>query len=798
MNKKLEIKTRNFSRFVLSAASIGILFVLVASARADLLTDGKPPLKIAPAAPPLAEAFNLHDVRLLDGEFKTGQDIGTNYLLSLDPNRLLAGFREQAGLPKLAESYGGWESQGLAGHSLGHYLSACSLAWASTGDPEFQRRVDYIVSELAACQKNEDDGYLAAFPGGRKAFAEIAKGDIRSSGFDLNGLWAPNYTFHKELAGLRDAYRYAGCRQALAVERKFADWLDQVYSGLTHEQMQQVLACEHGGMNEVLADLYADTGEVRYLKLAEKFHHDAILDPLAKGQDILPGKHANTQIPKLIGLATLYELTGDREDKLAAQFFWDRVVYHHSYVTGGDCDDEHFGEPDELNDRLDANTTETCCVYNMLKLTEQIFGWSASARAADFYERALLNDIRSTQNPDGCVIYNLSLKPGSPKFYQTLSNSFTCCVGTGMENHVKYGEGIYSHNASNLWVNLFIASELRWKARGITLRQETQWPDSDHSKIIITTDQPQEFSLNLRHPSWADTLTVKVNGKVVSRFTSPSSYAEIRREWKNGDTVEFSFPMALRTEAMPDNPNRIAIFYGPTLLAAVLGPQNDPNSNRADYVPVILADGKPVSNWVKPVSLKELTFQTVGVGQPRDVQLVPFNTIVNQRYTVYLDKYTPEDWAKREAGIRAAEQKRKELEARTVDFFQPGEMQPERDHNVQGEKTEALEALGRKLRHAYDGGWFSFEMKVEPSAGNDLVCTWWGDESGERNFDILVDGVKIASQKLLHNQPGKFWDATYPIPSELTRNKQKVTVKLQAQPGNFAGGLFGCRMLRAK
>ncbi len=773
-----------------------VVFAGAFMTQADTLTDGKPPMKITPVAPPEAEAFNLHDVRLLPGEFLTGQDIATNYLLSLDSDRLLAGFREQAGLSKKAEIYDGWEARGVAGHTLGHYLSACSLAWASTSAPEFQRRVNYIVSELAACQKAESDGYLAAFAGGREAFAQIAKGDIRSAGFDLNGLWVPNYTFHKELAGLRDAYRYAGNQQALEVACKFADWLDKTYSGLTHDQMQKVLACEHGGMNEVLADLYADTGNERYLKLAEKFHHDAILDPLAKGQDILPGKHANTQIPKLIGLATLYELAGDPSDKQAAQFFWDRVVYHHSYVTGGNCEAEHFGEPDELNDRLSPNTTETCNVYNMLKLTEHVFGWSENARAADFYERALLNDIRSTQNPNGCVIYNLSLQPGYHKDYQTLTNSFTCCVGTGMENHVKYGEGIYFHNVSNLWVNLFIASTLDWKSRGVMLRQETQWPDSDHSKIIIHTDQPQEFSLNIRHPSWADTLTVKVNGKIVSDATSPSSYAEIRREWKDGDTVEFSFPLALRTEAMPDNTDRIAIFYGPTLLAAVLGPENDPAASKVDYVPVILTKGKPVGDWVKPVSLAQQTFQTVGVGKPRDMQLVPFNTIVNQRYTVYLDKFTPEGWAKHEAEIRAAEKKQLELEARTVDFFQPGEMQPERDHNVQGEKTGAVEALGRKLRHAWDGGWFSFDMKVDPAATNLLVCTWWGDESGERNFDILVNGTKIASQKLLHNQPGKFWDATYPIPADLTQGKQKVTVKLQAQPGNYAGGLFGCRIIR--
>jgi len=735
-------------------------------------------------------------VRLLAGEFKAGQDTAVEYLLSLEPDRLLADFRKEAGLPKIAEPYGGWEAKSIAGHSLGHYLSACATAWAATGNPEFLKRVNHIVAELAACQKAGDDGYFSAFAGGRKVYAEIAAGDIRSSGFDLNGLWVPNYTLHKVFAGLRDAYRFCGNKQALAVSRGLADFFGRTFSGLTEAQMQKVLACEHGGMNEVFADLYADTGDNRYLKLSRQFHQKLVLDPLAKGEDILPGKHANTQIPKIIGLATRYELTGDKTDQLAAQFFWDRVVHHHSYVTGGHCNFEHFGPPDELNDRLSANTTETCNVYNMLKLTEHVFGWSASADAADFYERALLNHIRSSQHPDGRVIYNVSLKPGYHKEYQSKYDAFTCCVGTGMENHVKYGEGIYFHNAESLWVNLFIASELDWKTRRLILRQETKWPEGDTSEITITTDKPQAFTLKIRHPFWSEKLTVKVNGEMVSDTTSSSSYAVIQREWKNGDKIEIHFPMTLRTEAMPDNPNRVAVFYGATLLAADLGPVNDPDADNVGYVPVILADGKSVADWVKPLSLAAQIFQTAGVGKPRDVQLVPFHKLHDRRYTVYLDKFAATDWAKRESEIRAVEQQQKELEARTVDFFQPGEMQPERDHNVQGEKSEALEALGRKLRHAYDGGWFSFDMKVDGSKANDLVCTWWGDEGGERTFDILVDGLKIASQKLLKNQPGKFWDASYPIPAELTHGKDKVTVKLQAQPGNYAGGLFGCRILR--
>ena len=770
--------------------------LLPAAAFADSITDGQPPAKITPVAPPKAQPFNLHDVRLLDGPFKTGQDIGANYLLSLEPDRLLAGFRTEAGLKPKAEHYGGWESRGIAGHSLGHYLSACAMAWASTGDKKFLGRVNYMVDELAECQKANGDGYVAAIPGGKQAYAEVAAGNIRSAGFDLNGIWVPNYTMHKVLAGLRDAYRLCGNRKALEISKGLGNWFEKTLSGLNEDQMQKILAAEHGGMNEVFADLYADTGDARYLALSRRFHHKAILDPLALGDDILPGKHANTQIPKIIGLATRYELTGDPGDRAAAQFFWDRVVHHHSYVTGGHCEGEHFGPPDKLNDRLTAVTTETCNVYNMLKLTEHVFGWNPNADAADFYERALLNHIRGSQHPDGRVIYNVSLKPGFHKEYQPLTDGFTCCMGTGMENHVKYGEGIYFHDDTSIWVNLFIASELKWKSHDLTLHQETAWPDGDHSTITFTSAKPREFTLRIRHPFWADTLTVKVNGELISDSTSPSSYCQIKRTWKSGDKVEVTFPMALRTEAMPDNANRIAVFYGPTLLAADLGEVENPQANQPGFVPVLLTDGRPVSDWVKPVSLAEEKFKTVNVGKPHEVELVPFHRLHDRRYTVYLDRFTAGDWAKRQAQILAEEQRVRELEARTVDIFRPGEMQPERDHNVQGEKSDPVEAMGRKLRHAYDGGWFSYEMKVDSTKPNELVCTWWGNETGERNFDILVDGTKIASQKLTNKKTGQFWDATYPIPVELTQGKEKVTIKLQAQPGNFAGGLFGSRVLK--
>jgi DUF1680 family protein len=750
----------------------------------------------SPNGPVLVTPFSLHDVRLREGIFLEAQNIAVDYLLSLEPDRLLANFRKEAGLQPRAKHYGGWESRGVSGHCGGHYLSACAMAYASTGDRRFLARVNYFVAELAECQRANGNGYVAAIPEGKRVYAEVAAGNIRSAGFDLNGCWVPNYTLHKQFAGLLDAYVLCTNQQALAVARGLADWFATVHEKLTFEQMQKILAAEHGGLNESFAELYALTGKEDYLQLSRRIHHAAILDPLARREEILPGKHANTQIPKLIGLARRYELTGSASDRAAADFFWDRVVNHHSYVTGGHCDAEHFGPPDKLNNRLSDNTTETCNVYNMLKLTRHVFGWNPDAKVADFYERALLNHIRSTQHPDGRVIYNLTLRPGGTKVYQSKYDGFTCCVGTGMENHVKYGEGIYFKKANALYVNLFIASDLNWEEKGVKVRQETRWPFADHSTLTISCEGRKPFELRVRRPHWVNgELTLLVNGKKVPTQLTPEGFARIDRTWRNGDRVEIQFPMGLRTESMPDNQDRVGVFYGPTLLAANLGPASDPNSTALDYVPVMVTGDRAVAQWVKPMEVNHLTFRTEGVGKPRDVELMPFFSLHDRRYTVFLDRYTESEWAQREAQRLAELKWEQELNARTLDLLRIGEMQPERDHQVEGERTSAGEALGRKWRHATDGGWFGFTLKVASDRANDLVLTFWGGETGKRNFDVLVDGVKVGTQTLNMNQPGKFFDVVYPLDSKLTSGKETVKVRLQAHPDNWAGGLFGARMM---
>ncbi len=744
------------------------------------------------------ESFNLSDVKLLDGPFKKAMQLNADYLLQLEPDRLLSWFRKESGLKSKAETYGGWERETIAGHSLGHYLSACAMTFASTGDERFKEKVDYIVDELGICQDTNGNGFVAAFPNGKKVFEEIAAGEIRSKGFDLNGIWVPWYTIHKQIAGLLDAYHYCHNKKALDISVKLADWAYEVTKNLTEEQFQRMLACEHGGMNEVLSELFNLTENEKYLSLSKRFHHKAVLDPLTNREDKLKGLHANTQIPKIIGLARRYELTSDSTDRIAAEFFWDAMVHHHSYVIGGNSENEYLGDPDKLNDKIGYSTCETCNTYNMLKLTKHLFTWNPATGYADYYECALYNHILASQQPDsGMFCYFIPLKPGSYKTYSDRFNSFWCCVGSGMENHSKYGESIYFHSDNELWINLFVASELKWKEKEFTLKQETNFPESDEIKFIVKCNSSLNMNINVRYPSWASKgIIIKINDEEKKFAENPGSFISLNRTWKDGDIIDVKIPMSLRLESMPDNPNRLAVCYGPLVLAGELGPEDDPKASESVYVPVFITENKPVDEWIKPVEGFTLTFKTVNVGKPRDIILKPFYRTHNQRYSVYWDIFTQEQWNKKETEYRAELEYQNKLEKITVDFIQPGEMQPERDHNMQGENTEAGEGMERKWREAYHGGWFSYDLNVNTNEQLTLICTYWGGDTGRRTFNILVGDSVVVTQSLQKNNPDKYFDVKYKLPRELTRDKEKITVRFQALPDNLAGGIFGIRLVR--
>lgn len=754
------------------------------------------PYKTELKAAPKVWAFDLEDVRLDDGLFKDAMERNAAWLLSLEPDRFLSWFRKEAGLEPKAEVYGGWESQGVAGHCLGHYLSACAMQYAATGDETFKERAAYIVEELALCQEKNGDGYAGAIPEGKRAFAEVSRGEIRSAGFDLNGIWVPWYTEHKVLAGLRDVHVQCGNKQALDVMIKLGDWVYEITKNLNDDQWQRMLACEHGGMNEVMADLYAMTGDGKYLTLARKFYHQYVLDPLSREQNRLAGLHANTQVPKMIGAARIYELTGDKKFETISRFFWETVVHHYTFVNGGNSANEHFGQPDTLSEPL-HDTTETCNTYNMLKLTRHLYAQEPKAVYMDYYERALYNHILASQHPTtGMVKYKGFLDMPAKKSFCHPTESFWCCVGTGFENHVKYGEAIYAYEGDSLYVNLYIPSTLKWRDKGVVVRQSSAFPENDTIVFSLTCDEPTALTLKLRKPFWANHVQMKVNGVAEPVTVGQTGYIELFRTFRTGDRVTVTLSMQMRIEGMPDKPGRIAFLYGPTLL----------NADLSDTpLPVMVGEPTEMAAAFKPVD-KPLEFKGEGIGrtlglngwQECNVHLLPHYRVADQRYSVYMDSFSEAEWKNRLVAYEAELELQRKIDARTTDVLRIGEMQPERDHNLTGENTTSGEHGERKWRHADNGGWFAFEMKVTGDTPMELVCTYWGADAGGREFDILIDDIKIAAQVLERNKPNEFFDVTYAVPRELTGGKEKVTVRFQAHPGKIAGGLFGCRMMKAE
>ncbi|MGA2031235.1 MAG: beta-L-arabinofuranosidase domain-containing protein [Thermoguttaceae bacterium] len=763
---------------------------LAGTVRADALWQGNTKIKVTPEIPLAASAFDLRDVRLLDGPFRRAMDLDHKYLLSLDPQRLLHTFRLNAGLPSAAQPLGGWEEPKceIRGHFVGHYLSACALMYASTGDEKLREKGFAVVAGLAECQEKLGSGYLSAFP---EEFLDRVEA--------LKPVWAPYYTLHKLYAGLLDMYVYCDDRQALRVCKKFADWLIARNARLTGGQMQAMLGNEHGGMNEALANLYGLTGEEKYLAIARRFNHMAVLQPAAQRQDTLTGLHANTQIPKFVGTARQYELTGEEWFHMASLFFWNTVAKERSYVIGGHSDGEHFSPKEHLSEALGPATTETCNTYNMLKLTRHLFCWEPRAEYADFYERALYNHILSSQSPDsGMMCYYVPLRSGSRKEYNSPLDSFWCCTGTGVENHAKYGDSIYFHDGDKtLYVNLFIASELNWKELGLKLRQETGYPAEGATRLTFTCPKPVQLSVAVRNPWWAKAdFAVRVNGWGPLHRGKAGSYVTLSRTWTDGDTVEIRMPFSLYTEAFRDNPRRFAFMHGPLVLCAEVA--------AGKPMPAVVAQSTDILGSLKPLPGKPSTFaasadvfRVRGDTHGGGVILEPFYKMHEHRhYVVYWDAFTPAQWQTKEAEYRAEEARRKQWEARTVDSVNPGEEQSERDHRLAAERSGSGEFNGRKWRDASDGGCFAWQLKVLPERPQQLCVTYWGSDRGGREFDILVDGAKIAGEKLDARHPDKFFDEVYPIPQSLTARKQNVTVRFQGRPGKMAGGVFHCRIIK--
>ncbi len=645
-----KLSRRGFVGGLMSSVAMGF-FPKAASAVApiagsgSLVADGgsrAPRERIAYSSTP----FPMEQVRLLDGPFLEAAKTNQEYLRRLPADGLVHTFRVNAGLPSSAAPLGGWESPDceLRGHFTGHFLSACALGYAATGDAELKAKGEAVVAELAKCQQAHGNGYLSAFP--EDFFDRLRDG---------KPVWAPFYTLHKIMAGNLDMYTYCGSAQALGIVEAMAGWIEHWNEGISFEHMQRILKTEYGGTSESLYNLSAITGKEEYFHLAARFQQPDFLDPLAGHRDELKGLHVNTHIPKVIAAARRYELTGDPYYHEVANYFWQEVTTERAYVTGGTSDREGWNtDAGNLAPALSLWSEECCCGYNMLKLTRHLHSWNADARYMDYYERTLFNSRLGTQHPEnGMKMYYLPLQTGYWKFFHSPLNSFWCCSGTGVEEFSKLGDSIYFHGADDVFVNLFISSEVRWPEKGLTLRQSTRFPKQEGTSITVKAEKPVDAGVNIRIPSWAvDGGSVEINGAPLPAFSSPGSYLRISRRWSDGDRLEVKLPMRIHAEPLLGDPTQKAVLFGPIVLAGRLGAEDLTNAMQYDVdhgptelspphaepkgtadITVKSADELRSVSWIEPVKGEALAFQTIGQQNP--TQLIPLHRLFGERYAVY-------------------------------------------------------------------------------------------------------------------------------------------------------------------
>lgn len=754
-------------------------------------------------------------VHLLEGPFQTSQHTGERYLLSLDIDRFLAPCYEAQGLTPRKERYAGWEARSISGHSLGHYMSALAVTYVATGNVTLKQTLDYAVNELASIQEATGSGYIGGLS--EEAF-HIAFRAEHIGGFNIGEYWVPWYSVHKIYRGLIDAYQMTGNRLALEVVTRFADWAVEGLNTMTEEQIQTMLLCEHGGMNEVFAQLYGITGTPAYLKAAHQFTHQLILEPLEQERDELQGRHANTQIPKVIGAAEIYNQDPvQTKYRTAAQFFWDTTVKHRSYVFGATSISEHYEA--KGMESLGIKTGESCCTHNMMHLTKQLFAWSPDSAYMDYYENAIYNHILGTQDPDtGNKTYFASTLQGHYKIYGTRDTAWWCCTGSGMENPGKYAEAIYYEHERDLYVNLYMASELDWASQGLTLKLQTDFPYSEKVTLTITEGSASAH-LRLRVPSWLqEPMTATVNGDAGEPYTRlEPGYLSIDRVWTAGDVITITLPMALRQYTARDDAHKVAFLYGPIVLAGALGSEGLPEDTIIDEtalnpktacVPVIRTEEEDVRRWIRVVDAGKLMFEVseevTSTGEA--VKLIPFYDVHHEFYTVY--------WTLNDEGDAVE----KALNDMTIDSVQPDGQQDEIGHqlasNCLGEHYNGSSTNGRnKLymwREAYGvkNAAFSYRLGVDPVAVNVLCAAYWGgdylhfEREGvryERVFSILVEDVVVGEQRIHMNKIGEAFYAAYDIPEEVTRGKEHVTVTFRAIGDNgCAGKVTEVRTMRSR
>lgn len=784
-------------------------------------------LSIAPALGVVAQdklykdEFPLGDITLLDGPLKHARDLNVQVLLKYDCDRMLAPYRKEAGLQPRKPSYPNWD--GLDGHVGGHYLSALAIN-AATGNEECRKRMEYMISELqlvldANNQRPEAwcHNYIGGVPNSAKMWTAFSKGDFGP----YFGTWAPFYNIHKMYAGLRDAWLYCGNEQAKNLFLKFCDWAVDITRDLNDEQMEKMLGNEHGGMNEVLADAYAITGEQKYLDCARRFSHRMLLVPLENGKDCLDNMHANTQIPKVIGYQRIAELAHDVQYHNASEYFWEIVTRQRSLALGGNSRREHFPTKENCIDYInDIDGPESCNTYNMLKLTEDLNRVKPNGMYGDFYETAMFNHILSAQHPQhGGYVYFTSARPRHYRNYSAPNEAMWCCVGTGMEDHGKYGQFVWTHDKGvkaeddALYMNLFVASELNWKDRKMVIRQQTAFPYAETSVVEVAKGKGT-FILKVRKPSWCENFTVKGVGFDADSYEE-NGFVCMKRKWKKGDQVKISMPMHAYIKPMINVPQYVAIMYGPILLGMKTGTEDmrgliadDSRFGQyaggkklaLDEAPILLPKHlDDIAKNLKPVPGKPLHFKlATHMENTIDGELQPFFEIHDSRYMMYWLALGENDYKAYMQKLADEEKARQALEARTVDKVNPGEQQPETDHRMETDDSNKGNTEGIFFRDAKDGHYFSYLMQTKGETNLSLQLKFWGqDEWRTSEFDIYVNDKLLCSVNNSHRwRTTQFKTVDYAIPSEFVKGKKEIRVKFVAHKGKQVGQIYGVRLVK--
>ncbi len=733
------------------------------------------------AVEPLENALKdvpMSDVELLDTYEKNAFILEVGYLKKLDADKLLKGFCDIAGVESEAVKYGGWETSAIQGHTLGHYLTAVSQAFATSGDKDLKKIADYIISVLADCQLS--NGYLAAIP--ESHYEQIEQGNT-------SGTWVPWYSLHKILAGLVDVYAFTGNEEALAVASELGDWVYSRTSKWNEDTQRIVLNVEYGGMNDCLYELYKHTKNENHLSAAHSFDEMTLFDPLYKGEDILNGKHANTTIPKIIGALNRYTVTGEEYYLQVAVNFWEIVINNHTYITGGNSEWEHFGEPNILDAERTNCNCETCNTYNMLKLTRELFKITGNRKYADYYENTFINAILSSQNPkSGMTTYFQPMATGFFKVYSSPTEHFWCCTGSGMENFSKLDDSIYYKDENSLYVTRFTSSEVNWTDKGLIITQNADLPD-----VTLTVNGTAEADIVLRVPDWCtDKPVVKINGTVCNERTK-DGFVRLLREWQDGDVIEYTIPIGIEVYDLQDNENAVAFKYGPWVLSANLGNTDMHTGTTGVNVTVPLLDSSisdvitikdgTIENWVSNINdnltRQEETLNFTLKGTDRDLIFSPHYMQHENRYGIYFklaDADTPV-------------QENEADKYTVIDSLPVGNDQYEFSHNFKSELSNSGNHLGLIFRDAAPCGFFSYDMTVDNTVTNYLNVKYFSGDAG-RNFKILIDGELLENVVIENVNPGNFYDVYCKIPEELISDKEKITVTFEAGTDSYAGGIF--------